>query len=303
MVALARVHVLAARLQQAQLNFSEAQRTVHQSLQMCHKLLNSTMDEQNLPACTLLAVQRAVSACQTSDLCRAFQKITVSQDTTQLRQYPVNRIARVTRDALCTYSAILCEQKLETRMSVNCAIAAAKISRMCDSAATCSTVLVDHQVCVSMVQHIFKQIKSPLCMMSPWHCHIDAAAHFLNEQMSHALVDASPEVRRCLRLCWTNSPDSVLDSFERLGNLDCYCPEFVAYCNSVGHNVMEPHGGSILKWLANTCTQSAAISGIKFVGERLSLQLTSVYMSLFEVRCAACVNGVWVAHRNMIHRT
>lgn len=282
-LALARVSLLFAKLQQAQLEFHKAEDSINNSLDLCHQLLHTSIDNQGVPMCTHLAVERAWGIQELSVICRAFQKFTISQDNAKLGRYQLKKIARVARDALCAYSAILLEQATDTHKAVLCAIAAAKISRKCDGPAATNTLLAECHVCTSMAQHILKQRASPFYILSPWHCNRLAARYFLMDQVSHSIIEANPAIQHRVRACWIKFLDQTgFDAEEHAP--DGYSPEFTVYCAAVQEHKGKQTETACLKLLAEGCLHAKAIAGTAHCGDRMRIQLATAYMALSEVR-------------------
>lgn len=282
-LALARVQILLARLHQTQTEFRKAENAIDTSLRLCHQLLDSNIDDRDLPVCTQLAVERAWRHEQPSVMCRALQKITFSQDRAKIVHYHVTKIARVAGDALRAYSAILCEQAKDTNRAVVSAIGAANISRMCDGATAQRTVLAECQIYISMVQHVLKQSTSPYCILSPWRCNRLAERYFLMEQVSHSLIDASPTIQHCLRASWIRCLGQYDFNADQHVH-ECYSAEFLKYCTTIRPETGSQSGPALMQRMASTCLDAKAISSAMFIGDRMRIQLGNAYISLSQVR-------------------
>lgn len=282
-LALARVNVLHARLQQAQLQFNEAEEAVHTALRTCGDLLGVETDGGKLPTCTLwvAAIDKAQKNHRPSMICRSFQKTTIAHDVAKLVDYHVNKIARVVRDCLRAHSEILCTQGIDTQMSIMCAIAAAQISRMCDSATGQGTVLADCQVYMALVQHILRNRSSPLRILAPWHCGAVVARHFLIHQLSFSLMELRPRLQQRLRDCWIQK---VEDWNQGRHIQDELSPEIIMYIDKM--TCQKPEQGRLVsvQWLATNCMHGTAVHGTALHGAKMRLQLTMAYMSFIQVR-------------------
>lgn len=281
-VALARVQILLARLHQTRMEFVKAENAIASCLRFCNQLLDSNIDDQDLPMCTQMAIEKALRHERSSVICTALQKITFSQDSAKLVRYHVQKIARVAGDALRAYSAILCEQATDTHRAVVSAIAAANISRASDGAAAQRTVLAECQMYISMVQHVLKQSSSPFCILSPWRCNRVAERYFLMEQIAHSLIDASPTTQHCLRACWTRCLYQF-DLYADKGVHECCSPEFIMYCTTICPEIGNLSGPAMMQRMASTCLNANAIGSALCVGDRMRLHLGNAYISLSQV--------------------
>eukprot|EP00892_Ulva_mutabilis_P012656 jgi/Ulvmu1/9763/UM056_0003.1 len=298
LIALAKAKILLAHLHQAQLQFHHAEHAVYHALRLCWEGLDGAHEVHEMPGITdwVTLIRKARTTHRPSISCRAFQKLTVSHDTAKLAHYRINSLFRVVRDALCTHSAILCQQGLQTDMALMCATSAAQLSRECDCSAAPGSLLSDCHVYLSMVQHILTKHISPFCVLAPWHCDRIAAEYFSEQCMFHTLIEANKPTQQSLRASWTHTVDDLergcsrshdaheYFTIEGIESLEAMWPGFTK--NSIFKS---------MEYLADTCLQAAAINGTWLHGLKLRLLLAMAYMSVSQDELSSANRQVTVA--------
>lgn len=283
-VAIARLKIVSARLQQAQLQFHSAEAAVCDALRLCSELLCGSTETEELPACTHWTdlIEMAQKTHRPSSNCRSFQMLTNSRDAAKLDYYRIMTIARVVRDALCAYSSILCQQGSQTERAMLCALSAARVSRKFEDATTSGTALADCQVYTSLVQHIFRTSMSPFCILAPWHCDKMAAVHFLQKQLSNSLIEASPAIQQLLKASWSQLV-TKLGCAKGHEKKVCFSLEVNSCIEAVWPGVIKTCNFMTMQWLADHCMHARVLSDNALLGDNIRLKLTIAYMSLFQV--------------------